>query len=157
MDAGGSKPTISVDANGKISLTKTNIENAFGGSIASINSWRPVYVDGEQFQGSGTNTGNLSIKHGSGITITKDADTHTITFNANTGYTTTGKNYKVEADSTTGGLYVNVPWANTTYGVVNNTSNGLAPKVINTNTTLINSAFYLLASSNATLDNTCIR
>lgn len=150
VDAGGSKPTISVDANGKISLTKTNIENAFGGSIASINSWRPIYVDGEQFQGSGTNTGNLSIKHGSGIAITKDADTHTITFSANTGYTTTGKNYKVEADTDTGGLYVNVPWANTTYGIVDSKNNGLAPKVINTNTTLINSSFYLLASSNGT-------
>lgn len=150
VDAGGSKPTISVDANGKISLTKTNIENAFGGSIASINSWRPVYVDGEEFQGSGTGTGNLSIKHGLGITITKDATAHTITFSANTGYTTTGKNYKVEADATTGGLYVNVPWANTTYGVVSNTANGLAPKVINTNTALISSAFYLLASSNGT-------
>ena len=43
-----------------------------------------------------------------------------------------------------------MPWANTTYGIVSNTSNGLAPKVINTNTTLINNAFYLLASSNGT-------
>lgn len=150
VDAGGSKPTISVDANGKISLTATNVRNALGYDPVGVNNWRPVYVDGEEFQGSATNTGNLSIKHGLGITITKDTDTHVITFSANTGYTTSDKNYKVEADSSTGGLYVNVPWANTTYGIVSNTSNGLAPKVINTNTTLINSAFYLLASSNGT-------
>lgn len=31
----------------------------------------------------------------------------------NTGYTTTGQNYKVEIDATTGGLYVNVPWTDT--------------------------------------------
>lgn len=151
VDAGGSKPTISVDANGKISLTATNVRNALGYDPVGANNWRPVYVDGEEFQGSATNTGNLSIKHGLGITITKDTDTHVITFRANTNYVTSGKNYKVEADSSTGGLYVNVPWANTTYGIVSNTSNGLAPKVINTNTTLINSSFYLLASSNGTV------
>ena len=150
VDAGGSKPTISVDANGKISLTATNVRNALGYDPVGVNNWRPVYVDGEEFQGSATNTGNLSIKHGLGITITKDTSTKIITFRANTNYTTSGKNYKVEADSSTGGLYVNVPWANTTYGIVSNTSDGLAPKVINTNTTLINNAFYLLASSNGT-------
>ena len=150
IDAGGSKPTISVDANGKISLTATNVRNALGYDPVGVNNWRPVYVDGEEFQGSATDTGNLSIKHGLGITITKDTNTHVITFMANTNYVTSGKNYKVEADSATGGLYVNVPWANTTYGIVSNTSNGLAPKVINTNTTLINNAFYVLASSNGT-------
>lgn len=150
VDAAGSKPTISVDANGKISLTATNVRNALGYDPVGVNNWRPVYVDGEEFQGSATDTGNLSIKHGLGITITKDTSTHIITFRANTNYTTSGKNYKVEADSSTGGLYVNVPWTNTTYGIVSNTSNGLAPKVINTNTTLINNAFYLLASSNGT-------
>lgn len=150
VDAAGDKATISVDSNGKISLTATNVRNALGYDPVGVNNWRPVYVDGAEFQGSSTNTGNLSIKHGLGITITKDTQTHNITFNANTNYTTSGKNYKVEADSSTGGLYVNVPWSNTTYGIVSSTSNGLAPKVVNTNTTLINNAFYLLASSNGT-------
>lgn len=150
VDAAGDKATISVDANGKISLTATNVRNALGYDPVGVNSWRPVHVDGAEFQGSATNTGNLSIKHGLGITITKDTKTHDITFSANTNYTTSGKNYKVEADSTTGGLYVNVPWSNTTYGIVDSKNNGLAPKVIDTNTTLINNAFYLLASSNGT-------
>mgnify|MGYP006972138596 FL=1 len=140
VDAAGDKATISVDANGKISLTATNVRNALGYDPVGVNNWRPVYIDGEEFQGGATNTGNLSIKHGLGITITKDTKTHDITFRANTNYTTSGKNYKVEADSSTGGLYVNVPWSNTTYGIVSNTLDGLAPKVINTNTTLINPA-----------------
>lgn len=150
VDAAGDKATISVDANGKISLTATNVRNALGYDPVGVNSWRPVHIDGEEFQGGATNTGNLSIKHGLGITITKDAKTHDITFRANTNYTTSGNNYKVEADSSTGGLYVNVPWSNTTYEIVSSTSNGLAPKVINTNTTLINNAFYLLASPDGT-------
>lgn len=150
VDAAGDKATISVDANGKISLTATNVRNALGYDPIGVNNWRPVYIDGEEFQGGATNTGNLSIKHGLGITITKDTKTHDITFGVNTNYTTSGKNYKVEADSSTGGLYVNVPWSNTTYGIVDSKNNGLAPKVIDTNTTLINNAFYLLASSNGT-------
>lgn len=150
VDAAGDKATISVDTNGKISLTATNVRNALGYDPVGVNNWRPVHIDGEEFQGGATDTGNLSIKHGLGITITKDTKTHDITFRANTNYTTSGKNYKVEADSSTGGLYVNVPWSNTTYGIVSSTSNGLAPKVINTNTTLINNAFYLLASPNGT-------
>lgn len=150
VDAAGDKATISVDANGKISLTATNVRNALGYDPVGVNNWRPVHIDGEEFQGGATNTGNLSIKHGLGITITKDTKTHDITFSANTNYTTSNNNYKVEADSTTGGLYVNVPWSNTTYGIVDSKNNGLAPKVIDTNTTLINNAFYLLASSNGT-------
>lgn len=150
VDAAGDKATISVDTNGKISLTATNVRNALGYDPVGVNNWRPVHIDGEEFQGGTTDTGNLSIKHGLGITITKDTKTHDITFRANTNYTTSGKNYKVEADSSTGGLYVNVPWSNTTYGIVDSKNNGLAPKVINTNTALINNAFYLLASPNGT-------
>lgn len=150
VDAAGDKATISVNQNGKIFLTANNIKNALGYAPVGVNNWRPVQVDGQVFQEGTTNTGNLSIKHGSGIIITKNSQTHDITFSTNTNYVTNNKNYKVEADSSTGSLYVNVPWSNTTYGVVSNTSDGLAPKVVNTNATLINNAFYLLASSNGT-------
>ena len=37
---------------------------------------------------------------------------------------------------------------NTTYSVVSSTANGLAPKVINTNTTTVTNAYYVLASTN---------
>lgn len=44
------------------------------------------------------------------------------------GYTTSGKNYAVNVD-TSGKAYVNVPWTdtNTTYSIFNRTSNGLVP------------------------------
>lgn len=51
---------------------------------------------------------------------------------------------------------INGTWSNwtqdkltdTTYGVVSSSANGLAPKVINTNTDTIGSAYYVLASTN---------
>lgn len=149
IDDGGTnkKPTISVTNTGKIYLTATNVRNALGYDPVGVNNWRPVYVDGTELQGNATNSGNLSIKHGSGIILTTPQGTKDIVFSVNTTYTTDGKNYKVEADEATGGLYVNVPWSNTTYEVVTNTSDGLAPKVINTNTSTIEQTFYLLASS----------
>jgi len=59
--------------------------------------------------GSGGTSGTVtySAKAGSGITVTEGG------INVNTGYTTSGKNYKVNVDETTGGLYVNVPWTDT--------------------------------------------
>lgn len=149
IDNGGTdkKPTISVTNTGKIYLTATNVRNALGYDPVGVNNWRPVYVDGKELQGNATDSGNLSIKHGLGIILTTPQGTKDIVFSANTTYTTEGKNYKVEADETTGGLYVNVPWSNTTYGVVTNTQDGLAPKVVNTNTSTIGQTFYLLASS----------
>lgn len=51
-----------------------------------------------------------------------------------TGYTTTGKNYKVQLDSSSN-AFVNVPWANTTYGVATTSANGLMPKLPTTNIT----------------------
>lgn len=38
------KPTISVDSNGKIFLTRANLENAFGGAISSENTWRDIKI-----------------------------------------------------------------------------------------------------------------
>lgn len=50
--------------------------------------------------------------------------------------------------STTGWVSCNpAKWSDTTYNIVNNSANGLAPKVISTNTTIGNT-YYLLASSN---------
>lgn len=40
------------------------------------------------------------------------------------GYTTSGKNYKVQLDSS-GNAYVNVPWTDTTYSVATTSANGL--------------------------------
>jgi hypothetical protein len=45
----------------------------------------------------------VSAKPGSGITVDANG------INANTSFTTSGKNYKVQVDSASGGLFVNVP------------------------------------------------
>lgn len=79
------------------------------------------------------------------LTTATASVSNAITVEART--TTTGRYYAVEIDKD-GRLYVNVPWSNTTYGIVSNSANGLAPKVINTNTNAITNAFYILASSN---------
>lgn len=49
---------------------------------------------------------NTTYTAGTGLTLSGT------TFNVNLGYTTTGKNYKVQADSSDN-LYVNVPWTDT--------------------------------------------
>lgn len=38
------KPTISVDSNGKIFLTRANLENAYGGKISGENTWRDIKI-----------------------------------------------------------------------------------------------------------------
>lgn len=144
----GEKPTISVDSEGKIYLTATNVRNALGYDPVGVNNWRTIKVNGTDTLGSATNTGALDLSNGPGVNVSYDTNQKKVIFSANTNYTTNGKNYKVEVDATSNGLFVNVPWANTTYGVVSNTAAGLAPKVINTQTAQINASYYLLASSN---------
>ena len=56
--------------------------------------------------GSASST-TLNVGAGSGITVSEDAVA------VNTTYTTTGKNYAVAVDTTSGGLYVTVPWTDT--------------------------------------------
>ena len=56
--------------------------------------------------GSASST-TLNVGAGSGITVSADAVA------VNTTYTTTGKNYAVAVDTTSGGLYVTVPWTDT--------------------------------------------
>lgn len=48
IDDGGTnhKPTISVDSYGKIFLTRENLENAFGGSLSSKDTWRDIQIGG---------------------------------------------------------------------------------------------------------------
>lgn len=90
----------------------------------------------------------LNFKNGNGISFTWDSINKNLSVNANTNFSTdlVSKNYAVKVDSNQQ-LYVNVPWVNTTYGVVSKAANGLAPQLINTNKTIIGQSFYLLASS----------
>ena len=54
-------------------------------SSSGTDTWRPVSIDGTQEIGSGTDTGNLKLVSGSGISITVDNNDN-ITI-ANTGST----------------------------------------------------------------------
>lgn len=72
--------------------------------------------------GATSGTATLNVGAGNGISVTADAvaakagsgiTVNSNGINVNTGYTTSGKNYKVQVDSTSGGLYVNVPWTDT--------------------------------------------
>ena len=132
-------------------LTYTNdvLTITIGGTTktATIHGRRAVSVNATEVLATSSNTA-LKFVNGAGISLNWDDDNKNLSVNANVGFTTDAahRNYAVKTD-TNQQLYVNVPWANTTYGVVSNKANGLAPKVIDTNTDLINQDFYLLAST----------
>lgn len=114
---------------------------------ATIYGRRAVNVNSTKVLSISDNTA-LNFKNGNGISFTWDSINKNLSVNANTNFSTdlVSKNYAVKVDSNQQ-LYVNVPWANTTYGVVSKDANGLTPQLINTNKTFIGQSFYLLASS----------
>ena len=114
---------------------------------ATIHGRRAVNVNSTEVLSISDSTA-LNFKNGNGISFTWDSKNKNLSVNANTNFSTdlVSKNYAVKVDSNQQ-LYVNVPWVNTTYGVVSKDANGLAPQLINTNKTFIGQSFYLLASS----------
>lgn len=76
-------PTISVDSNGKIYLTKDNIKNALGYDPVSVNNWRPVYVNGTERLKTGTGTGNLDLCSGSDVIVSWSGTDNKIRFDTN--------------------------------------------------------------------------
>ena len=64
--------------------------------------------------GATANTGDITgITTAATSGLTGGVTSGTATLAVNTSYTTSGKNYAVKVDSTSGGLYVNVPWTDT--------------------------------------------
>ena len=132
-------------------LTYTNdvLTVTIGGTTktATIRGRRAVDVNSTEVLSTSDSTA-LKFINGSGISFTWDSKNKNLSVNANVGFTTdaTNRNYAVKVASNQQ-LYVNVPWTNTTYGVVSKDTNGLAPQLINTNKTFIGQSFYLLASS----------
>lgn len=127
------------------------VDSTSGGLYVAVpwentQTWRNVKVNGTEQLSTATGTA-LDLVSGTGVSVTWDDTNKKVKFSVNTGYTTSGKNYKVQADSNSN-LYVNVPWTDTTYSVVSSSANGLAPKVISSNTTTIGTGYYILASSN---------
>lgn len=132
-------------------LTYTNdvLTVTIGGTTktATIRGRRAVDVNSTEVLSTSDSTA-LKFINGSGVSFIWDSRNKNLSVNANTNFNTdlVNKNYAIKVDSNQQ-LYVNVPWANTTYGVVSKDANGLAPQLINTNKTFIGQSFYLLASS----------
>lgn len=132
-----------------LSYTNDVLTVTIGGTTktATIRGRRAVNVNSTEVLSTSDSTA-LKFINGSGVSFVWDSRNKNLSVNANVGFTTdtTNKNYAVKVDSNQQ-LYVNVPWVNTTYGVVSKDANGLAPQLINTNKTFIGQSFYLLASS----------
>ena len=153
--------TISISPEGVIYLTKKNIINALGyapeGMGAVKSTWRPIKVNGEDFLDSNAAGASLNIgSANSTIAITKSTDNSgKVSFDVNLGYditkdtSTSGlKRVAVKAGEGTnlGKLYVEIP----EYAVVSNEINGLAPKIITTETDKIDPSYSILASKEGT-------
>lgn len=154
-------PTISLDgATGTIYLTKQNIINALGyapeGRGAVTETWRPIKINNKDFLTNSVKGAALNMNSGnSTIVITPNASTGNVSFDVNLGYNVINdtsasgsKRVAVEAGTGTnlGKLYVEIP----EYDVVSNQVNGLAPKIIQTEKTKIDSSYYILASAKGT-------
>lgn len=150
--------TISISSTGIIYLTPQNIINALGytpeGQGKVIDSWRSIKVNGKSFLDNRANGPALNMGSGttSTIVVTPGANNSgTVSFDVNLGYNAANdtsanglKRVAVEAGTGTniGKLYVEIP----EYNVVSNQVNGLAPKIIKTETAKIDSTYYILAS-----------
>lgn len=88
-------------ANKGVGLYKISTDGA--SHVKSVTAVTKADITALGIPGQDTNT---TYTAGTGLTLSGT------TFNVNLGYTTTGKNYKVQADSSDN-LYVNVPWTDT--------------------------------------------
>ena len=153
--------TISISPEGVIYLTQKNIINALGyapeGMGAVKSTWRPIKVNGEDFLDSNAAGASLNIgSNNSTIVITPSTDNSgKVSFDVNLGYDTANdtstselKRVAVKAGEGTnlGRLYVEIP----EYAVVSNEINGLAPKIITTETDKIDPSYSILASKEGT-------
>ena len=153
--------TISISPEGVIYLTQKNIINALGyapeGMGAVKSTWRPIKVNDEDFLDSNAAGASLNIgSKSSTIAITKSTDNSgKVSFDVNLGYDTENdtstsglKRVAVKAGEGTnlGRLYVEIP----EYAVVSNEINGLAPKIITTETDKITPNYSILASKEGT-------
>ena len=88
---------------------KTNIDDSLGETIKelSISGKTITYTKGDGTTGTIT-TQDTNTTYSAGTGLSLDGTK----FSVKTGYTTSDKNYKVQADSN-GNLYVNVPWTYT--------------------------------------------
>ena len=153
--------TISISPEGVIYLTQKNIINALGyapeGQGAVTSTWRPIKVNDKDFLDDSASGASLNIgSNNSTIAITPSTDNSgKVSFDVNLGYDTANdtstsglKRVAVKAGEGTnlGRLYVEIP----EYAVVSNEINGLAPKIITTETDKIDPSYSILASKEGT-------
>jgi phage-related protein len=113
---GGNAATV----NGK------TVEKSVPSNAVFTDTWKANSSTSEGYVANGSGQANKVWKtDGSGVPAWRDDENTTYspgtglslsngTFSVRLSYTTSGKNYKVQADSS-GNLYVNVPWTDTTY------------------------------------------
>lgn len=154
--------TISISDTGVIYLTQQNIINALGytpeGHGAVLSTWRPIKVNDEDFLDRSASGVALNIgSENRTIAINKSTNNSgNVSFDVNLGYDSIQdtsnnglKRVAVEAGregTNLGKLYVEIP----EYDVVSNVINGLAPKIITTETDRITPNYYILASKEGT-------
>lgn len=98
---------------------KAKLDGIASGATANTGDITGVTAGNGLTGGGSSGSVTLNVGAGSGITVAAD------TVSVNTGYTTSGKNYKVAVDSSSGGLYVNVPWTdNNTWKANSSSSEG---------------------------------
>lgn len=132
VDTNTTYSVVTQSANGLMSSTdKAKLDGITASADPNQNAFSNITI-GSTTISADNPTDTLTIVAGSNITLTPDNTNDKITIAAKdttygaassstlglvkTGYTTSGKNYKVQADSS-GNLFVNVPWTdnNTTY------------------------------------------
>ena len=111
-------PKVTVDTYGRVTAANeynVTIPNATASQSAAglMSAADKKKLDGIA-AGATANTGDITgITTAATSGLTGGVTSGTATLAVNTSYTTSGKNYAVKVDSTSGGLYVNVPWTNT--------------------------------------------
>lgn len=114
--------------------TDTSVKEAFAGKIYSYNGVYYITTSNATIKELyslpiakyGTLGGTQPFYTNANVTAPSDASAtaHSTAITVNARSTTSGKYYPIEASST-GLLFVNVPWTNTTYSVATTSTNGL--------------------------------
>ena len=145
-------PVATQSANGLLSKEdKTKLDNMVASSIyhtkLTNEDLNTLKAEGKWYYASGGNTTtNIPISNDYGYELYIGRNGGGVRYQQL--ITSQGQIYFRKHQDSTWTNWVEWKTTDTTYGVVSNSANGLAPKVINTNTDTIGSAYYVLASTN---------